>query len=61
MKIMNTLDSKISRMNGTQFKIMMIEDGISGVFKNLEFWLRERFLRLDTHADTYNKSCKDNN
>jgi len=45
-------------MNGTQFKIMMIEDGISGVFKNLEFWLRERFLSLDTYANTFNNSCK---
>ena len=58
MKIMNVIDSKISRMNGTQFKIMMIEDGISSVFKNLEFWLRERFLSLDTYANTFNNSCK---
>ena len=58
MKIMNIIDKKISRLNGTQFKVMMIEDGISGVFKNLEFWLRERFLRLDTQANTYNNSCK---
>ena len=59
MKILNVLDNKISRLNGTQFKVMMIEDGISGVFKNLEFWLRERFLSLDTYANTYNKSCKE--
>ena len=58
MKIMNVVDNEISRLNGTQFKVMMIEDGISGVFKNLEFWLRERFLSLDTHANTYNKSCE---
>jgi len=58
MKIMNVVDNSISRMNPTQFKVMMIEDGISGVFKNLEFWLRERFLRLDTYADTFNKSCE---
>ena len=50
--------NKITRLNGTQFKVMMIEDGISGVFKNLEFWLRERFLTLDTNAVTFNKSCK---
>ena len=47
MKIMNIIDNKISRLNGTQFKVMMIEDGISGAFKNLEFWLRERFLLLE--------------
>ena len=34
--------------------------GFSGfsVFKNLEFWLRERFLSLDTYANTFNNSCK---
>ena len=58
MKIMNVINNEISRLNGTQFKVMMIEDGISGVFKNLEFWLRERFLSLDTNADIFNKSCK---
>ena len=60
MKIMDVLGNNISRMNPTQFKLMMIEDGVSGVFKNLDFWLRERFLRLDTYANTYNKSCKTN-
>ena len=59
MKIMDIVNNNISRMNPTQFKVMMIEDGISGVFKNLEFWLRERFLRLDTFANTFNNSCKD--
>ena len=44
-------------MNSTKLKLMVIEDGVTGVFRNLEFWLRERFLRLDTHADTFNKSC----
>ena len=58
MKIINVIDNKICRLNGTQFKVMMIEDGISGVFRNLEFWLRERFLSLDTYANTYNNSCK---
>ena len=37
---------------------LMIQDGITGAFRNLEFWMNERFLRLDTHADTFNKSCK---
>tara|TARA_R110000744_G_scaffold69306_3_gene140692 strand:- start:3702 stop:4760 length:1059 start_codon:yes stop_codon:yes gene_type:complete len=57
-KIMNVVYNPMSRMNTTQFKVMMIEDGITGAFKNLEFWMRERFLRLDTHADTFNKSCE---
>ena len=57
-KIMNIVRNKISRMNTTKFKVMMIEDGITGAFRNLEFWMKERFLRLDTHADTFNKSCK---
>ena len=60
-KIMNIVRNPMSRMNTTQFKVMMIEDGISGVFKNLEFWLRERFLSLDTNADIFNKSCKGKN
>jgi DNA polymerase-1 len=59
MKIMNVIQNEISRLNGTKFKLQMIEDGISGVFKNLEFWLRERFLSLDTNADIFNKSCKE--
>ena len=58
-KIMNVVRNPISRMNTTQFKVMMIEDGITGVFRNLEFWMRERFVRLDAHADTFNKSCED--
>ena len=57
-KIMNVVYNPMSRMNTTQFKVMMIEDGITGAFKNLEFWMRERFLRLDTHAEIFNKSCK---
>ena len=56
-KIMNVIHNPMSRMNTTQFKVMMIEDGITGAFRNLEFWMRERFLRLDTHADAFNKSC----
>lgn len=58
LKIMNIVGSEISRMSGTQIKVMMIEDGITGAFKNLEFWLRERFLKLDVQADTYNKSLR---
>ena len=58
-KIMNVVRNPISRMNTTQFKVMMIEDGITGVFRNLEYWMRERFVRLDAHADTFNKSCED--
>ena len=57
-KIMNVVHNSIGRMNSTKLKLMVIEDGVTGVFRNLEFWLRERFLRLDTHADTFNKSCK---
>jgi len=57
-KIMNTIYNPICRMNTSQFKVMMIEDGITGAFRNLEFWMRERFLRLDTYADTFNKSCE---
>jgi len=57
-KIMNVVYNPMNRMNTTQFKVMMIEDGITGAFRNLEFWMRERFLRLDTHADTFNKSCE---
>jgi len=56
-KIMDIIRNPISRMNSTKLKLMVIEDGVTGVFRNLEFWLRERFLRLDTHADTFNKSC----
>lgn len=58
-KIMNVVYNPISRMNTTKFKVMMIEDGITGAFRNLEFWMKERFLRLDTHAEIFNKSCKD--
>ena len=57
-KIMNVIHNTISRMNTTKFKVMMIEDGITGAFRNLEFWMKERFLRLDTHANTFNKSCE---
>jgi len=57
-KIMNIIRNPIGRMNSTKLKVMVIEDGVTGVFRNLEFWLRERFLRLDTHADTFNKSCE---
>tara|TARA_B100001094_G_C18190358_1_gene806774 strand:+ start:2005 stop:3051 length:1047 start_codon:yes stop_codon:yes gene_type:complete len=56
-KIMNVVHNPVSRMNTTKFKVMMIEDGITGAFRNLEFWMKERFLRLDTYADTFNKSC----
>ena len=56
-KIMDIIRNPIGRMNSTKLKLMVIEDGVTGVFRNLEFWLRERFLRLDTHADTFNKSC----
>ena len=59
-KIMNTVYNSVGRMNTTKFKVMMIEDGITGAFRNLEFWMKERFLRLDSHADTFNKSCKTN-
>lgn len=59
-KIMNTVYNPVGRMNTTKFKVMMIEDGITGAFRNLEFWMKERFLRLDSHADTFNKSCKTN-
>ena len=57
-KIMNVVYNPISRMNTTKFKVMMIEDGITGAFRNLEFWMKERFLRLDTHAEMFNKSCE---
>ena len=60
-KIMNVIRNSMSRMNTTKFKVMMIEDGITGAFRNLEFWMKERFLRLDTHADTFNKSCENGN
>ena len=58
-KIMTVTRNPIGRMNSTKLKLMVIEDGVTGVFRNLEFWLRERFLRLDTHAETFNKSCDD--
>jgi 5'-3' exonuclease len=57
-KIMNVVYNPMSRMNTSLFKVMMMQDGITGAFRNLEFWMNERFLRLDTHADTFNKSCK---
>ena len=57
-KIMNIVHNPMSRMNTTQFKVMMLEDGITGAFRNIDFWMRERFLRLDTYADTFNKSCQ---
>ena len=57
-KIMNVVYNPMNRMNTSLFKVMMIQDGITGAFRNLEFWMNERFLRLDTHADTFNKSCK---
>ena len=57
-KIMHVVYNAMSRMNTTKFKVMMIEDGITGAFRNLEFWMKERFVRLDAHASTFNKSCK---
>jgi len=56
-KILNVADNEIPRLNPMQFKVMMIEDAITGAFRNLEFWLRERFTVLDAQADLYNKSC----
>jgi len=56
-KIMNVADNEIPRLNAMQFKVMVIEDTIGGPFRNLEFWLRERFATLDQHADTFNNSC----
>jgi len=56
-KILNVADNEIPRLNPMQFKVMMIEDSITGAFRNLEFWLRERFTVLDAQADLYNKSC----
>ena len=59
-KIMHVVYNPMSRMNTTAFKVMMIEDGITGAFRNIEFWMKERFLRLDSHAITFNESCKTN-
>jgi len=56
-KIMNVADNSIPRLNSMQFKVMIIEDGLNNAFKNLDFWLREKFSSLDIHANTYNKSC----
>jgi DNA polymerase-1 len=56
-KILHVADNEIPRLNPMQFKVMMIEDGITGAFRNLEFWLRERFTVLDAQADLYNTSC----
>lgn len=59
-KILNVADNEIPRLNAMQFKVMLIEDTITGAFRNLEFWLRERFSSLDIQANIFNKSCKTN-
>ena len=56
-KIMNVADNEIPRLNSMQFKVMLLEDTITGAFRNLEFWLRERFSFLDIQANKFNKSC----
>ena len=56
-KILHVADNEIPRLNPMQFKVMVLEDSLGGAFRNLEFWLRERFTLLDAQADLYNKSC----
>ena len=36
-KIMNVVYNPVSRMNTTQFKVMMLEDSITGAFRNIDF------------------------
>ena len=56
-KILHVADNSIPRLNPMQFKVMVLEDSLGGAFRNLEFWLRERFATLDIQAEKYNKSC----
>lgn len=56
-KILHVADNSIPRLNSMQFKVMVLEDSLGGAFRNLEFWLRERFATLDIQAEKYNKSC----
>ena len=57
LKILNVADNSIPRLNPMQFKVMVLEDSLGGAFRNLEFWMRERFTVLDAQADLFNKSC----
>ena len=55
-KIRNVVNNEVPRLNSTGMRTMILEDGIPNAFKNLDFWLKERFVKLDTLANVYNNS-----
>jgi DNA polymerase-1 len=49
-KIRNIVDEQINALNVTSFKVMLMEDRLTNIIRNLDFWLRETFASLDAFA-----------
>ena len=49
-KIRNIVDDSVPSLNSTKFKVMLMEDRLTNVIRNLDFWLRETFTSLDAYA-----------
>jgi DNA polymerase-1 len=49
-KIRNIVDEHVNPLNVHKFKLMLMEDRLTTIIRNLDFWLRETFTSLDAFA-----------
>ena len=45
--IRNVINGELTRLNKTNFKLLLMEDRMTNGIKNLDFWIREVFTTLD--------------
>ena len=50
--IRNVINGELTRLNKTNFKLLLMEDRMTNGIKNLDFWIREVFTTLDALSST---------
>ena len=50
--IRNVINGELTRLNKTNFKVLLMEDRMTNGIKNLDFWMREVFTTLDALSST---------
>ena len=50
--IRNVITGELTRLNKTNFKLLLMEDRMTNGIKNLDFWIREVFTTLDALSST---------
>ena len=50
--IRTVINGELTRLNKTNFKVLLMEDRMTNGIKNLDFWLREVFTTLDALSST---------